>query len=512
MSRKVLLIIISILPVFFLCTARKPAESVKSSAIAGRWYSSDAKELSAQIDSLLKSAPVKKICDSPLLLIVPHAGYQYSGGIAASGYRVIGDTGRSSIKPDLIIILGPTHYEYFRGVSTLPADYIATPLGRVKLNRGIAEALHSDTLFKDNPSAFEKEHSIEIQLPFLQRIFGDRLSGEIQVLPLLVGELGSDDAARIASKIASVTGSSRVLIIVSSDFTHYGPNFGYMPFKHSGDGTADKIKKLDYGAVNYILKKDAAGFAGYVEKTGATICGRNPIRIALSLPLQNFKAESIAYDTSGNITGDYTNSVSYASVLFCGTLSSADDPAAGEFTLSEKKFLLKAARDNISSWLAKGKGISIPEDTPQSCMQKRGAFVTLKSRGDLRGCVGYVAAKMPLIQTVLENSYNAAFRDSRFIPVQMSEMKDIKIEISVLTLPVPVKSVDEIVTGRDGLIMERGMFRGLLLPQVPVEQGWDRDTFLSMTCVKAGLPEDSWRDGATKIYRFQAVVFGEEGL
>jgi hypothetical protein len=513
-GKRVSLILI-ILIALFSCTAKESSATVKKSALAGRWYSSNAAELAGQIDSLLEGAIVKKDCPDPLFLVIPHAGYQYSGITAAAGYRTIGITGKSTINPDLIVILGPSHYKVFHGCAMIQAEYFETPLGRARVDTRIAGKLLAASLFKTDPSAFEQEHSIEIHLPFLQRIFGNRLTGEIQILPILVGELNDADARLAAAKIASAVAGTRSLFIISSDFTHYGPNFGYLPFKNTGIGMASKIKELDFGALHFILRKDLDGFSNYIKKTEITICGKNPIKIALALPMSSYRAENISYDTSGSVTGDYANSVSYASVLVCGSMKSAGEegkvPCA--ITLDDKKFLVKAARDNIISWLDTGKGINfLTAAVPDNCLVKRGAFVTLKSRGYLRGCIGYVSAEMPLIQTVLHCSYNAAFRDPRFMPVRSDELMDISIEISVLSDALPVRMPDEIKTGRDGLIVERGRQRGLLLPQVAVEQGWDRYTFLSQTCVKAGLPPGAWKESATRIYRFEAIVFSEEAL
>ena len=500
---------------FISCTSRESAAKVKQSNLSGRWYSSDAPELSKQIDSLMKGSDKKKAFNDAIAMILPHAGYVYSGKIAAAGYQVIGDPGQSRINPDIIVIMGPSHYSGFHGCSLLDADYFETPLGKVKINREIGDKLQKDNLFIKNPSAFDQEHSIEIHLPFLQRIFGARLNSDVQVLPILVGELDDSDAQRAAATIAASVADSRPLFIVSTDFTHYGPNFGYEPFRNEGgQSTSVKLKELDGGAVDLICKKDLAGFSRYVETTRITICGRNPIKIALALPVTGFKAEKLAYDTSGNITGDYGNSVSYAAILVSGRLEGAalkNKDKSSYYTTEEKNYLLKAARDNIRSWLKKRRGIRFfPNDVPKRLMEKRGVFVTLEKKGNLRGCIGYLTGLKPLVQAVLDNSYNAAFKDPRFPPVTADELSGISIEISVLTEPALVKSADEIKTGRDGIIIERGAYRGLLLPQVATEQGWDRDTFLDHACLKAGLPAGSWKDGVTKIYRFQAIVFGEE--
>ncbi len=498
----------------FSCSPPDSMAGVKKSNLAGTWYPADSGELAQQIDTLLAGAPQAKSYNEPLLLILPHAGYVYSGKTAAAGYRVIGGTAKSNVKTKLIVIMGPSHYSAFHGCSLIDAGYYETPLGRVKINRDAVEELSRDALFIKNAPAFEREHSIEIHLPFIQRIFGKKLSGDVQVLPILVGDLDDDEAKKAARKIADVTARYNPFFIISSDFTHYGPNFGYEPFRNTGgQGSTVKLKELDGGAIDLIVKKDLAGFTGYCNRTGVTICGRNPIRIALAMPIRGYKTERIAYDTSGNITGDYTNSVSYAAMLLSGRLEAAQfkDDAGSLLSDKDRKFLLKAARENIVSWLKKKRGIRFfPTDVPPALLEKRGVFVTLKKHGELRGCIGYITGLKPLVQAVLDNSYNAAFQDPRFGPVTADELSAISIEISVLTEPVPVKSVEEIQVGRDGLIMERGPYRGLLLPQVPVEQGWDRKTFLDQTCFKAGLPAGAWKDGETKIFRFQAIIFGEE--
>lgn len=498
----------------FSCAASDSEAQVKKSNLAGAWYSADADELSGQIDRLLAGAPAPGERKEPLVLILPHAGYVYSGKTAAAGYRIIGTMGKPVINTRLIVILAPSHHSAFRGCSLLDADFYETPLGKVRLDREAADDLARDSLYRKNPGAFEREHAVEIQLPFLQRIFGRRLAGDVRVLPVLVGDVDDGDVKKAARKLADATAKYNPVFIISSDFTHYGPNFGYEPFRNTGGQSSTvKLKELDGGAIDMILKKDLAGFSGYCGKTGATICGRNPIRIALALPIAGFRAEKIAYDTSGNITGDYTNSVSYASILMSGRLEAAKIRGNESPLLSDKdkRFLLKAARDNIASWLKKRRGIRFfPANVPPALLEKRGVFVTLKKRGELRGCVGYPAGLKPLLQAVLDNSYNAAFKDPRFGPLTASELPAITIEISVLTEPVQVRSIEEIQVGRDGLIMERGPYRGLLLPQVAVEQGWDRKTFFDQTCLKAGLPPGAWKDGETRIYRFQAVIFGEE--
>jgi MEMO1 family protein len=510
-AMKIINIIISF-ALIMSCAAKDTNAKVKKSSIAGRWYSSNSPELASQIDGLLEKAATKTE-HAPLALILPHAGYAYSGKIAATGYRFLGNSGQAEYMPDLIVMIGPSHHEAFHGCAVLDMDYIETPLGNVKIDRGLVNRLCGDRLFIRDASPFELEHSLEIHLPFLQRIYREKMTGAIRILPILVGEIDDADAARAARAIAAASAGARTLIIVSSDFTHYGDDYGYRPFSYTdARTTAAELKKLDAGAIDRILKKDLAGFSGYCAKTGITICGRNPIRIALALPVRDFGAKLVRYDTSGAMTGDFTRTVSYAAIVCTGSLEGAS-PAGGQagLTREERRFLLATARGNISSWLKKGSGIHVPRaDVPKGAMEQRGIFVTLKKRGSLRGCIGYLTGVKPLAMAVLDNSYNAAFRDPRFEPLAADELKDITIEISVLTDPETVSSVDEITVGRDGIIIERGYNRGLLLPQVATEQGWDRNTFLEQACMKAGLRPGAWKEADTKIMKFRAEVFGED--
>jgi MEMO1 family protein len=505
--------IIIVFTVMISCAAADSSIKIKKSALAGRWYSSNKNELAAEINALLASKTVNGD-DAPLVLILPHAGYAYSGKIAAQGYTLLADALAGGYQPDHIILIGPSHYASFRGCSMLDVDFIETPLGRVKVDRGIINRLSGDGMFRKDSAPFEPEHSVEIHLPFLQRVYPDKLEGAIQVVPILVGELDDAEAGRAARAITAALAGTSPLFVISTDFTHYGEAYRYEPFRHTDARTsAAELKKLDTGAIDLILKKDLPGFSGYCEKTGITICGRNPLRIAIALPISDFRSRLAAYDTSGNMTADFTKSVSYAAIMFSGKIEgavAAHDRQA-DLTREDRRFLLKAARENIASWLAKGRGVSMrTDDTPQNTRSNRGVFVTLKKLGSLRGCIGYVVGMKPLAEAVLDNSYNAAFRDPRFGPLTAVEMKDVIIEISVLTVPEPVRSPGEITVGRDGLIIERGGNRGLLLPQVATEQGWDRNTFLDQTCIKAGLRPGAWKEKDTKILKFRAEVFGED--
>lgn len=182
-----------------------------------------------------------------------------------------------------------------------------------------------------------------------------------------------------------------------------------------------------------------------------------------------------------------------------------------EYSKEEKIELLKLARQTIAQYLQKGKKEFAETENPKF-REKRGVFVTLHRKGDLRGCIGHPLPMMPLYHAVIDNAIASATEDPRFSRVKAEELPEIDIEISILTVPQKVKGHEDVVVGRDGIIISKGFYRGLLLPQVPVEQGWNLEEYISYGCRKAGLPPDEWREGGVEIETFQGVVFGEKEL
>lgn len=494
------------------CDSRSSPE-VRESVLSGTWYPADPSGLRSTVDKLLDNNRVaKREAEAPLLLVLPHAGYIYSGPTAAAGYNLL----RNS-KPDIVIILAPSHRSAMKGCALTAVDFFKTPLGSVRVDRDMTRRLLKNRLFKNDRAAHADEHAIEIHLPFLQRIYQTGREDRLLILPVLVGDIGLPEASILsAALVAAMEGKKRPLFIISSDFTHYGDRFGYTPFRVPDKNMLlGKIRDLDMGAITCILKKDARGFQDYIDRTGATICGRNALLVALSLPVRDLRPMLIRYDNSARVTGDYDSTVSYAAIAWRGTLDIEHAPKEGNpdrLSPADKKFLLGLARKNLESLLSGGKKLVLDEkNVPAACRTPLGVFVTLKKKGDLRGCIGYIEGIKPIYAAVLDNSFNAAFRDPRFKAVAKTELTDIRIEISVLTTPEPVTSVGEIVVGRDGIIMEQGDRRGLLLPQVPVEWNWSREEFLLQTCRKAGLPDYAWEHGA-RIFRFQAIIFNEDDL
>ena len=276
---------------------------MRRAAVAGMFYDSNPERLREGIETYLKNANPKKVQGEIITLISPHAGYTYSGQAAAFGYKLLG---KDKVKRALI--LAPTHRVGFRGVSIADVSSYETPLGLVKLDRETCDRLLKETLFTSIAEVHHSEHSLEVQLPFLQVVLGDDFS----LIPLVVGQLKHNDYQGIARSLRNVVRGGDV-VIVSSDFTHQGPRFGYVPYRTN---VKENIKKLDMGAVDLILKKDTRKFIDYVEDTGATICGRCPIGIMLELLPQDAKGTLLTYYTSGDITGDERDTVSYVSLAF----------------------------------------------------------------------------------------------------------------------------------------------------------------------------------------------------
>ena len=288
----------------------------KRSTLAGTWYPGDAPTLQRAVDALLAHAAVGAV-QRPAAAIVPHAGYQYSGAVAAAAYRLWQHAPFTRV-----VVLAPSHRGWFRGIAVPDFDAFETPLGVVRLDPATAELRHVP-LVRIDSNPFHDEHSLEIQLPFLQRVLPQAL-----VVPLLLGEFTPDDYGAIPIVLERVAAAQTVFVI-SSDFTHFGWRFGYQPFPaHDAETVRTRVRALDFGAIDPVLRADAPGFAGYVSDTGITVCGRTPIQAFLTWAgTRQLHGALLAYQTSLDVTGDYEHVVSYAAV---GFTPSADDRAPSD--------------------------------------------------------------------------------------------------------------------------------------------------------------------------------------
>jgi len=480
----------------------KPArKDVFRSPLAGTWYSAEPNVLRAEIAGYFEKAQVEPGADI-VGLILPHAGYAYSGPTAAHGVKSLARTYKR------VVVVGPTHRLPMEDVLSVPrATHYETPLGQVPLDTEFIDRLLEHPLFQNVPSAHQGEHSVQIEVPLLQYKLGD-----FKLVPIVAGQCSNETVARVGRILAGLMDKD-TLLVASSDFVHYGPNYRYVPFT---DNLPENIKKLDMGAYEFIAKIDAAGLLDYKRRTGATICGCVPVAILLSALSPDAKADLVCYTTSGELTGDYANSVSYLAVTFNGAWTDAEGvgspPRSEGLTKQDKKNLLLLARKTIRYGLDHQRApqsSDLDVGVSEAMKVPRAAFVTLKKHGQLRGCIGDIFPQRPLYKSVIGNAVYAAFADRRFRPLREEEFDEIEIEISALTVPQAVASPHEIRIGTDGMVLRKDGRSAVFLPQVAPEQGWDLETTLEQLSQKAGLPADAWQEGAS-FEVFQADVFGEE--
>lgn len=486
------------------------ASQTLASTIAGSWYPGAPARLEAMIDSFLAPCPApEKPCNA---LVVPHAGYPYSGPTAGYAYATVD---RKAVRR--AILLAPSHRYAIRDLAVMPlADAVSTPLGEIPVDAAMRDALLRSPVFRADDGVHRLEHSTQIQYPFLQHCLD-----EFKILPVVTGIL-SNAAADAVAKALKPFLADDVLLVVSSDFIHYGKDFDYEPFP---DDAEAKSRELNLDAADAICKRDAARFERIVNESGATICGRDPIRVALRMLPDGCAGTVLHYATSSDDTRDFSRFVCYCSIGFHAEFPPAPEraePAAPEKTdggvlsESDRKFLLDLARRAIryslkTRMVATADALGVNPDALSPALKKHmGAFVTLNMKRNhrLRGCIGEIEPYRPLWKAVLGRAIDAAFRDPRFPPLAAGEFDDVEIEISALTPAVPVDSWRDIVIGRHGMTLTKNGRSAVFLPQVAPEQGWGIEETLTHLSMKAGLPRDAWREGASFTV-FEAIVFHE---
>ena len=446
---------------------------IKEPSVAGTFYPAQKDTLKKMVDDFLSKAPKSNYSGKLMALIAPHAGYQFSGQVAAYSYKQF--KGRD-IKT--VILIGASHYKSFTGISVYTKGSMRTPLGDVKINEKVAKSLlneNADIRFYQD--AFEKEHSLEVQLPFLQRV-----SKDFTIVPILTGNLTKKSFEYLTERLIEILQEDeKTIIVASTDLSHF---HDYRTAMTMDRKMTDAIERMSIGDVEgYLMNKDAEMCGGY-----AVI-----ITMAVARGLGATNGMLYKYANSGDITNDMDRVVGYAAIgLYQTTL-----------TKEEKGELLALAKRAIEEYVMNKKTLEVEMKNPG--LKANGAvFVTIKKHGNLRGCIGHIHPVMPLYQSVIKNAIAACSSDPRFPPMNKEELKDIDVEISVLSPLEPLKDIRQIEIGKHGLYIVKGQYRGLLLPQVATEHGWDRDTFLEQLCMKAGLPKDAWRDA--KLYRFSAEI------
>ncbi|MEI6277844.1 MAG: AmmeMemoRadiSam system protein B [Verrucomicrobiae bacterium] len=473
---------------------------IREAAVAGLFYPKDPSDLSRTLDALLANAKPQSIEGDLRALICPHAGYPFSGPVAASAYRLV--PGRDY---QTVVLLGASHYARFAGASVANAEIYRTPLGDVPVSPKAGQlaqeipfvleprcpvqrppwspqASHSPPPEgEDTPETWE--HSAEVQVPFLQKTLG-----HFQLVPVVTGEVDPEQMARVLARQLD----DSTLIVASSDLSHFHPY--------------DQARELDTRCVRAICNLDV----GQMKSQEA--CGRTPVLALLYLARQmGWKAKPLDYRNSGDTAENKDSVVGYAAIAFY-------KPHPQSFTTGERNQLLGLARQSLKKIAAKDGAPDIaPESFPSKFAGKKGCFVTLTAHGQLRGCIGNILPLEPLYRAIVANAQNAALHDPRFDPVQPGELDQIEIEISVLTEPVPLSfhSPDDLLSKlrphRDGVVLKIGGRMATYLPQV-WSQIPNKEAFLDSLSQKAGCDRSAWRNPGTEVLVYQVESFGESDM
>jgi MEMO1 family protein len=495
-------------------------ERVRPSALAGTWYPAERSLVLVELERMLraaKSAPT--LPAKPLALVVPHAGWDYSGAAAAAAFRNLhrGDFRR-------VVLVGPSHGSYFSGFALSDADRHLTPLGEVPICRESA-ALADGKLVREIAGADRREHSLEIELPFLQHELGT-----FCLIPILVGETDPAMEQELGQKLVKLH-DGQTLFVFSSDFVHYGRRFDFTPFGASPSGARDKIAALENQAIELLGQKDAPGFRKYLERTRATICGRRGLSVLLeSLDKLAPRAESVllAHYASQELTdADDDGSVGYVALAYLEQPAPGASrprpmgvpprppvalPSSPALDAELGQRLVRIARSTLETELLRtdALGRELAALPPSGALDRAQAvFVTLNEDGRLRGCVGQIEPEYWLPEAIVHAAIDASLHDTRFDPVRPDEVARLSLEVTVLSPPYPVKSWQDIVLGKHGIVLEKDGRRALFLPQVPGEQHWNLPQTLDALAHKAGLRRDAWRAPDARFSVFTGQVFEE---
>lgn len=491
---KKILILVSVL----LVASLSFAQETKKADLAGTWYPASGKSLSSLLDGYINNAELENIPPNILAVIVPHAGYIYSGPVAAYAYKAV-----SGLDVDTVIIVGFSHRKYYDAISVYDRGVFETPLGFLKVDQELAKKLIlSHDKFYFNPQAFEGENSIEMELPFIRHIFKDK---EIKIVPITMGVQSYKNAEILGDSLyEALKDKDKFLLVASTDLSHYH-TYGEA---NALDGlTLETIKKLD--------PKELFNKASFKK---CELCGVGAVTAVMiaAKKLGADSAEILKYANSGDITGGKESVVGYLSAALYKARDrgpeTTDQKSEVDKMLTEeqKEKLLRIAKETLEIYIKTTKKLDFKEDDP-ILNKEMGAFVTLHKDGQLRGCIGNIIGRGPLYLTVRDMAIESSTADPRFPPVTPLELNDIEIEISVLSELEKTTNPDDIEMGTHGVLIRSGFRSGVYLPQVATETGWSKEEFMSSLCAhKAGLPADAWKRGEVDIYLFTAEVFGEK--
>ncbi len=471
----------------------------KNADLSGTWYPREKGKLLQLLDRYFSEAEVSLPAGRILGIISPHAGIQFSGPVAAYGFKAL-----SGKKIKTAVVVGFTHRKNFPGMALYTPGVFETPLGDLVVDTSLAQQILS---FSKRcavlPDAFQQENSLELQLPFLKKALPS-----VSFVPIVFGSQNYQDCEILAEALSKIlTLREDVAVIFSTDLSHF----------HSYNTAVS----LDRKTVQYIEQLKAKELFDEILRGEQLCCGFMPVVTALLLA-KKFDGAQIAilkYANSGDTSGQKDEVVGYVSAALlipenkpeAKNISeiSSQKKDTSDLSMQDKDFLLAEARSTLEVFLSQKR---VPDFEPKSAvlLEKRGAFVTLRKQGALRGCIGNLSANTPLYQTIRSMAIEAATGDPRFSPVAHNELGNITIEISVLSPLRRVNDSSEIILGTHGVLVRRGFRQGVFLPQVALETGWNKEEFLSYLCSeKAGLSSDCWKEKGTELFVFSADVFSE---
>lgn len=462
---------------------------------AGRFFTDNPADLRIQLRQFFENAVPKKGDHTPLAIVVPHAGYVFSGQVAASAYNQI-DPNR---KFDRIFMIGSSHVAAFQGASVYCVGNYETPLGTVPVDLKLAKKLVDENkILKYHPEAHFREHSLEVQLPFLQY----HLKNDFKIVPIIIGSSNIETAKKL-SEILKPYLNEKNLFVISSDFSHY-PD--YRDAQKADHATAEAITSNKASELITVLQSnEQKHYSGLVT----SLCGWSSVLTLLDVTedMPDIKTDLIQYKNSGDSPyGEKDRVVGYCAITFTQTKE-----ADSGFSLSkaDKEYLLKLARETITEYVRNSTTSDVDQSKLSDALKTNcGAFVTLNKNHELRGCIGRFEPNEPLWKVVQKMAIAAATQDYRFTRVLLGEVPKLTIEISVLTPLKRIKSADEFILGKQGIYMKKDNASGTFLPQVAASTGWTKEEFLGHCAQdKAGIGWNGWK--TAELYTYEALVFGE---
>ena len=497
MNKSKLFVFVILMLLFIGCRSQdQPKQNIRKAAVAGQFYHKNPAELKNQLKEFFSEAETKRP-GTTRAVIVPHAGYVFSGQVAASAFNQI----NPNRKIKNVFLLGSAHRVWVNKASVFGGEAYETPLGQVRVNTEIVHKLLENSAFSYNQKAHKNEHSLEVELPFLQH----HLKNDFKIIPILVNTQDQREIQSIAKALKPYYTQNN-LFVISTDFSHYPSD------KNACKTDSLTAEALASGNPEKLLMQIEKNNRKGVSNLKTSMCGLSAMLVFLDIiEDQGHAIEKIEYrNSSDSQYGDRNRVVGYWAMRVAPKQTTKAKEASFSLKATEKNYLLKLARNTIDQYLKTKRIPAIPEnDLTPNLKTKTGCFVTLHKNGRLRGCIGNFSGTLPLAEGVQEMAVAAATEDPRFNKLRPEELKSIKIEISVLTPLKPIDNLKDFELGKHGIYIQKGMHSGTYLPQVADGKNWTKEEFVSHCSKhKAGLGKDGWKKA--KLYTYEALIFSEK--